>query len=459
MKRQEIVKCFYQNILNERKERSCGWNNFLNEFRPHTTNNGSMVSINELNAKSLIDRHSESGYIIVSPCRGYSDFDLDSNDPRSKEELARINNERIKEMIDKIKATNYSYTPTYGGFIENQGTPQEENVYERSFIIYNQDKRGNEGDFKELVKFGQELAKEYNQDSILVKAPNQSPKYITKDGDIDMELGDNVSFNDFSETYFTDLHKNTQKYAKDSGRTPTRFSYVECYINPSPSSLNEAHCRYMTNEVFLPYKSNNSINETSRKQKAIQAINGDNHRVKTIGILSAENPMGKKATPLYNKQQREELIKDLALGQYKYFKVLGNYDGFEHSVLVYNIDLETLLLLGNDYNQESVIFVDMTSENGTIDYQYWERSAEGKPLKLKRRKQEIVDANTDDNYYTQICKHFKFRIPFFESYEQILKQLNEKSKEYNVDKLINECLSSVYTGKHKYVTRYKLYGK
>lgn len=61
------------------------------------------------------------------------------------------------------------------------------------------------------------------------------------------------------------------------------------------------------------------------------------------------------------------------------------------------------------------------------------------------------------NYYTQISKHFKFRIPFFEHYERILHKLNKKSKKYNVDKLINETLDSRYTGKHKYVSRYKLY--
>lgn len=36
-------------------------------------------------------------------------------------------------------------------------------------------------------------------------------------------------------------------------RKPTRFSF-ECYINPSPQSLNEAHSRYMSGEVFLSYK-------------------------------------------------------------------------------------------------------------------------------------------------------------------------------------------------------------
>lgn len=228
--------------------------NFLREYRPNTTNNAKLVNINELNAKSLINKHSKSGYIVISPCRGYEEFGLDINNPHSKNELAKINNQRIKEIISLIKQSNYSYTPTYGGFIENQGTPQEENVYERSFIIYNHDKKGNEGNMKDLIEFGQELAKKYNQDSFLVKAPNEPPRYVTSNGDIDMEFGDNVSFNDFSETYFTDLHKNTQKYKDEQNRKPTRFTFTECYINPSPQGLSEAHIRYNNNEVFIPYK-------------------------------------------------------------------------------------------------------------------------------------------------------------------------------------------------------------
>lgn len=249
----QILKEMYENIIIDRNNDVNVRNNFLHEFRPHTTNNAKLVSINELNAKSLIDKHSKSGYIIISPCRGFDEFGLDANNPKDKNELNRINNLRIKEIIDLIKKSNYSYTPTYGGFIENQGTPQEENVYERSFIIYNHNKKGDEGDMKDLVAFGQDLAQKYNQDSFLVKAPNQPPKYVTQNGDIDMEFGDDVTFNDFSQTYFTDLHKNTDKYADDENRKSTRFSF-ECYINPSPQSLNEAQSRYMSGEVFLSYE-------------------------------------------------------------------------------------------------------------------------------------------------------------------------------------------------------------
>lgn len=228
--------------------------NFLYELRGTTTNNAVMVSINELNAKSLISKHSGDGYIIISPCRGYADFGLDSTNPLSKGELSRINNERIRKFIEQIKDSGYSYTPAYGGFIENKGEPEEEQVYERSFIIYNRDKEGNKKDFNDLYEKGLEWCKEYNQDSILVKAPNEPPKYIKGDGSIDTQFNGDVLFNDFAQEYFTDLHKNTHKGKDDIGRTPTRFTYTETYINPAPQCLSEAHSRYLSGEVFIPYR-------------------------------------------------------------------------------------------------------------------------------------------------------------------------------------------------------------
>lgn len=178
--------------------------NFLNEcYGENTSNKADLVSLNEVNARSLIDRHSKEGYVIVSPCRGGDDFGLDVNDKHQKEKLNQINRERIKELIDLIKSSGYSYTPVYGGFIENKGTEHEENVYERSFIIYNHYKDGTVG-----------------------------------------------AFNDLSQEYFTDLHKNTQKTMKD-GSSPTRFSFLESYINPAPQCYGERVKRSYLGEVFL----------------------------------------------------------------------------------------------------------------------------------------------------------------------------------------------------------------
>lgn len=226
--------------------------NFLGEcYSEKTFNKANLVSLNEVNAKSLIDRHSKDGYIIISPCRGCADFGLDSSNPSDREKLNNINRKRIKELIEILKATDWSYTPTYGGFIENYGTDKEENVYERSFVVYNHYRDGSVGNFNDLYKFALEMCKKYNQDSVLIKAPNENPKYVKKDGETDLSFSDKVAFNDLQQEYFTDLHKNTDKFGDKSKRRPTRFSFLESYINPAPQCYGERIRRSRNGEIFL----------------------------------------------------------------------------------------------------------------------------------------------------------------------------------------------------------------
>lgn len=225
--------------------------NFLDEIRKGTKNRQSLQSISENNVRRMIDTHSESGYIVISPCRGGGDFGIDTASSKgASDKLAEINSERFREMIGLIKKSPYSYTPTYGGFIENQGTDMEENVYERSCIIYNKDRNGNTMDFAGLYEFGLDLCRRYNQDSFLVQEPGKKPRYVTQDGDTDFEFDGEKTFYDLSQTYFTDLHKNTDKFGDISNRKPTRFSFLEAYVNPKPQCYSESHARWASGEVF-----------------------------------------------------------------------------------------------------------------------------------------------------------------------------------------------------------------
>ncbi len=198
------------------------------------------------------------------------------------------------------------------------------------------------------------------------------------------------------------------------------------------------------------------IDETSRRQKAIQSIQGKNRRVKTIVILSAQNPMGKEATKSFNQEKHNDLLKTLKIGHYQYFETNGLYDTSEKSVMIYNISLNDAKQLCYKYNQESIIFIDMMNDNEII-YQYWDHKEKNDELVLSKEKKEIVDANSDDNFYTKISRHFKFRIPFFEGYESILTILKENSIRMNVDECINDTISNEFSGKSKYYKRGKLY--
>jgi hypothetical protein len=200
---------------------------------------------------------------------------------------------------------------------------------------------------------------------------------------------------------------------------------------------------------------NEVLSETSRRQKAQSAILGKNRKVKTLAIISAENPMGEKTDKEYNENATNELIRNLTIGHYRYFQTKGLYETPENSIIVYNISLDDTLYLCYKYNQESVIFVDMRGVE--ISYQYWEGDDHTSKLKLQHEEHEVVDATNDKDYWTQICKKFKFRIPFFEDITKYNKELVECSKSHDVDTIINECLSNK-TGYYKYTRRGKLKG-
>lgn len=92
--------------------------NFINDYRD-TFNNAPLVGMNETSAKSVFERYSANGFIIVSPCESYEDDEL--------------NIERIRDMIFQIKSLKYAYMPVYA-LME---TAKEDYMYEKSFVIFN----------------------------------------------------------------------------------------------------------------------------------------------------------------------------------------------------------------------------------------------------------------------------------------------------------------------------------
>jgi len=220
----------------------------LNEIYS-TKNISKIIPLTETNAKRLIERHITNGFAIVSACRGGADFGLDTNNLKEKMQLSNINKIRTKEMINLIIEKGFSYTLSYGGFIENQGEDNEENVYERSCIIYAEKKNG-EVDSQGMYMLALEICRKYNQDSVLVKMPNDNPQYITQDGNVDMVFNGDIAFNDLAQIYFTDLHKNTQSKITPNSKA-TRFSFMKSYIAPKPQCYSESHIRNIKGEIFL----------------------------------------------------------------------------------------------------------------------------------------------------------------------------------------------------------------
>ena len=98
------------------------------------------------------------------------------------------------------------------------------------------------------------------------------------------------------------------------------------------------------------------VDETSRRQKAQQAIVGQNHRVKTMAIISPENPMGMKAPKEYNNKSMEEMINSLKIGHFKWFKVKGLYNDPENSLIIYLVHSLEHNLIPWDMINEQISF-------------------------------------------------------------------------------------------------------
>lgn len=177
----------------------------------------------------LLDKHSENGYIIVSLCNDEDDC--------------------VRKLITILKKSPWSYMPVYGGFIENKGKENETVVYEKSFMIFNYDKKGNPNKLDDLFNFGVELSKKFNQDSFLYNEPGKKPTYYKYGKHISV-FSDKMKFNDYAEMYFTGLHQNTHEYSGIPAKV-TRFKFIGCYANPKPQVVCTRFMRDKAGEIFL----------------------------------------------------------------------------------------------------------------------------------------------------------------------------------------------------------------
>ena len=177
----------------------------------------------------LLDKHSENGYIIVSLCNDEDDC--------------------VRKLITILKKSPWSYMPVYGGFNENKGKENETVVYEKSFMIFNYDKKGNPNKLDDLFNFGVELSKKFNQDSFLYHEPGKKPTYYKYGKHISV-FSDKMKFNDYAEMYFTGLHQNTHEYSGIPAKV-TRFKFIGCYANPKPQVVCTRFMRDKAGEIFL----------------------------------------------------------------------------------------------------------------------------------------------------------------------------------------------------------------
>ena len=228
-----------------------------------------------------------------------------------------------------------------------------------------------------------------------------------------------------------------------------------------------------------------AINETSRRQKAVSNFLGKNNNVKTFGIITAENPMGKKFPPQENLSRNAMLKSYLQQRQYIWFPVKGKYGNKENPFLIYNVSLDDMKTIGRTFDQESFIYSEIIhrDDNPVVVFSYYQKDypedmrfdTDGRKIKPKDREYHFVESkeefirfdDTVDDYFTSIGRHFKFSIPFDIFNEQIHKinnMIDDRCANFDsyrrcCQRLINESVSDDITPHGRHVRRAQLYGK
>lgn len=203
------------------------------------------------------------------------------------------------------------------------------------------------------------------------------------------------------------------------------------------------------------------LNErNSRKKKIMRAFSkGRTNHIKSFAILTAENPMGVEKPKDENKRLNAQLKEHLRVGHFPYLPVKGWFGTEENSFLLYNLSFNDAKRIAGLYDQLSFIYGRITGEDEqgvTLEAGYWERpkpkNVEFELVKEVNRYIK-VDPSADKDFFTQICKAFRFRLPFFEDTE-VKTEFTEDEEEW-----FAQSLDDTYAGSHRYRCRCKLYGK
>jgi len=135
--------------------------------------------------------------------------------------------------------------------------------------------------------------------------------------------------------------------------------------------------------------------------------------VRTIGIITANNPQGRKLTRSQNYDLNRSLLEDLKAHSSGTSSLRGSYGGnIENAFAVVNISRGKLIEFAEKYNQKSVVFgfVRYKDQYPYIQFQYIENG------KIKEQKSGdfFIPIMRTTKDFLEAIKEGEFEFPFFE---------------------------------------------
>lgn len=168
---------------------------------------------------------------------------------------------------------------------------------------------------------------------------------------------------------------------------------------------------------------NKTISEIKYSSVANILRGGIRKSIKTIAILTAENPHGEPASKQYNRDANDELEGFLTTGRFGYRKIKGSYGSRENSFIVNNISINTAISIGEKFEQDSIVFGEVT--DGASDGFYMSFKMIGtdptKPQefgKVLGENDVFVNRNEAEDFYSEIGGR-KFVIPFYGTLDRV----------------------------------------
>ncbi|MDY5859138.1 MAG: hypothetical protein SPK09_07980 [Porphyromonas sp.] len=165
-----------------------------------------------------------------------------------KEWLKERNKTAGKELEVKIQKAGYSYSQVYGGYKEEGGQSE---TYEPSYVVYNRFRDGSVGDADKMREFAIQLAKDFKQESVLVKMPDGVEEYVNQFGQAVMRANGNVKLNNTDEMYFTTSKRKKSDHHRFTLDMEGVDGLMENFYYSTPGGMSSRVIRTSKGEILL----------------------------------------------------------------------------------------------------------------------------------------------------------------------------------------------------------------
>lgn len=201
----------------------------------------------------------------------------------------------------------------------------------------------------------------------------------------------------------------------------------------------------------LPTENEGEITEAGFSRVA-QTLRGIVPNIKSIAIITAENPQGNEYPSNINKQRNNELKKDIAGGNtrfgnylrggfFGYRQIKGKYGNLENPFIINNISKKEAISLGEKYDQDTIIFAEVRQQPESNDVEMFfemiKTTGEEKNQTVGTQRVFITlgkeGESEPQNYYSEV-KGRKFIIPFYGIEDMLKTKLKDTENLYKYEK-------------------------